>query len=86
MSAQPQSQIIKSIPLVDFIAIVLKISGAILVLSSFYQLGLRGTYLGDYFGYLMKKRVTGFPFSILNNPMYVGSTLIFVGMAMRYAN
>lgn len=56
--------------------------GAVLVLSSFARLGFAGTYLGDYFGILMDSRVTKFPFNILDDPMYDGSTLIFFGKAV----
>lgn len=59
--------------------------GNILVLSSMYALGVTGTYLGDYFGILMDERVTGFPFNINDNPMYNGSTLCFLGVALWYA-
>lgn len=62
--------------------ITLIIVGSILVLTSFYQLGMCGTYLGDYFGILMESRVTGFPFNILDHPMYDGSTLVFLGKAI----
>ena len=44
-----------------------------------------GTYLGDYFGILMSHRVTSFPFNVLENPMYNGSTLCFLGTALWYA-
>ncbi|KAG0663656.1 Phosphatidyl-N-methylethanolamine N-methyltransferase [Maudiozyma exigua] len=56
--------------------------GQILVLSSMYQLGITGTYLGDYFGILMDDRVTSFPFNVSNNPMYQGSTLSFLGISL----
>ncbi|AJV45629.1 Opi3p [Saccharomyces cerevisiae YJM1401] len=56
--------------------------GQVLVLSSMYKLGITGTYLGDYFGILMDERVTGFPFNVSNNPMYQGSTLSFLGIAL----
>ncbi|EMG45462.1 OPI3 Phosphatidyl-N-methylethanolamine N-methyltransferase [Candida maltosa Xu316] len=59
--------------------------GNVLVLSSMWALGVTGTYLGDYFGILMTKRVTGFPFNINDNPMYNGSTLCFLGTALWYA-
>ena len=58
------------------------IIGQILVLSSMYQLGITGTYLGDYFGILMNDRVTSFPFNVSNNPMYQGSTLSFLGISL----
>lgn len=72
--------------LLEFLAIGIFITGQILVLSSFYQLGLTGTFLGDYCGILMDAPVTSFPFNILNNPMYVGSTLSFLAMAFYYAS
>lgn len=50
-----------------------------------WALGVTGTYLGDYFGILMDSRVTGFPFNVVDNPMYVGSTLSFLGTAFWYA-
>ncbi|KAG4103512.1 phospholipid methyltransferase [Neocallimastix lanati (nom. inval.)] len=56
--------------------------GSVLVYSSMYVLGIIGTYLGDYFGILMEKRVTGFPFNVCDNPMYTGSTLNFLGTAL----
>jgi len=31
----------------------------------------------------MNKRVTGFPFNIMNNPMYWGSTMNFLGYSLR---
>ena len=30
----------------------------------------------------MPARVTGYPFNVLSDPMYVGSTMIFVGHAL----
>lgn len=65
-------------------AIVLTACGVVLVLTSFYQLGMTGTFLGDYFGILMKKRITAFPFNVMSDPMYNGSTMIFLGKAILY--
>ncbi|ORX40271.1 phospholipid methyltransferase-domain-containing protein [Kockovaella imperatae] len=59
-------------------------AGQVFVLSSMWALGVTGTYLGDYFGILMSKRVTGFPFNVLNDPMYVGSFLSHLGTALWY--
>lgn len=56
--------------------------GSILVLTSMYALGVTGTYLGDYFGILMDAPVTGFPFNVTGSPMYWGSTLNFLGVAL----
>ncbi|POI30371.1 hypothetical protein CIB84_005878, partial [Bambusicola thoracicus] len=37
---------------------------------------------GDYFGILMEAKVTCFPFSILDNPMYWGSTAVYLGWSL----
>jgi methylene-fatty-acyl-phospholipid synthase len=72
--------------LIELISIVLFILGQIFVLSSFYKLGITGTFLGDYCGILMDAPVTTFPFNILNNPMYIGSTLSFLALALYYTS
>lgn len=51
-----------------------------------YMLGITGTFLGDYFGILMDEMVTGFPFSVLKNPMYDGSTMNFIAVAIWYVS
>ncbi|KAJ2896239.1 uncharacterized protein MKZ38_005733 [Zalerion maritima] len=58
--------------------------GNILVLTSTWALGITGTFLGDYFGILQEKMVTGFPFNVSSAPMYHGSTLSFLGTALLY--
>ncbi|KAL0059982.1 Phosphatidyl-N-methylethanolamine N-methyltransferase [Marasmius tenuissimus] len=58
--------------------------GNFLVYTSYFALGFYGTHLGDYFGILQKERVTQFPFNILNDPMYVGSTMCFIGASFWY--
>ncbi|XP_046566093.1 phosphatidylethanolamine N-methyltransferase-like isoform X1 [Haliotis rubra] len=60
--------------------------GVLLVVSSFLALGFFGTYLGDYFGILMDEKVTSFPFNLVGNPMYVGSTINYLGMALIRAS
>ncbi|KAK4685253.1 hypothetical protein P7C73_g4903, partial [Tremellales sp. Uapishka_1] len=80
---QPHLAIL-SHPAVKVLAGILIASGQILAVTSIYALGLTGTYLGDYFGILMSERVTGFPFNLLSDPMYVGSTLTFLGSALWY--
>lgn len=57
--------------------------GLVLVMSAYYRLGITGTYLGDYFGILMKERVVSFPFSHFSDPMYLGSFLTFLGISLR---
>jgi phosphatidylethanolamine N-methyltransferase len=63
-------------------AYILFAAGNILVLSSMWALGVTGTYLGDYFGILMDAPVTGFPFNVTGSPMYWGSTMSFLGVAL----
>ncbi|ODV94111.1 hypothetical protein PACTADRAFT_4066 [Pachysolen tannophilus NRRL Y-2460] len=76
---QPEYEnLIKSLGLIIFSI------GSILVVSSMYKLGITGTYLGDYFGILMSKRVVSFPFNVCSNPMYNGSSLCFLGTALWY--
>ncbi|KAI9470699.1 MAG: phospholipid methyltransferase-domain-containing protein [Benjaminiella poitrasii] len=70
--------------IVQISAVLLFLTGNILVLSSMWALGVTGTYLGDYFGILMKERVTGFPFNVCDNPMYIGSTCTFMATALWY--
>ena len=72
-----------AIPLIDPIAKLSLIAGSVLVLSSMYKLGITGTYLGDHFGILMNARITSFPFNVVEHPMYYGSTLCFLSMALK---
>ncbi|XDV45192.1 hypothetical protein PO909_013329 [Leuciscus waleckii] len=56
--------------------------GSLFVISSFMALGVTGTFLGDYFGILMDQKVTSFPFNVMENPMYWGSTANYLGLAL----
>ncbi|KAF8460213.1 phospholipid methyltransferase, partial [Gautieria morchelliformis] len=58
--------------------------GQTFVISSTWVLGITGTFLGDYFGILIDDRVEGFPFNVIENPTYVGSTLCFAAGALWY--
>ena len=49
-----------------------------------WALGITGTYLGDYFGILMNEMVTGFPFNFTSSPMYLGSTMNFLALALWF--
>jgi phosphatidylethanolamine/phosphatidyl-N-methylethanolamine N-methyltransferase len=71
-----------SSPINQFVCLVLFVIGSTLVLSSFWVLGITGTYLGDYFGILMKEKVMGFPFNVCENPMYTGSVLNLLAAAL----
>ncbi|KAK2885120.1 phosphatidylethanolamine N-methyltransferase isoform X2 [Channa argus] len=71
---------------VFYTGVVLIVLGTLLVVSSFLALGFTGTFLGDYFGVLMDEKVTGFPFNIIDNPMYWGSTANYLGLALIAAS
>ncbi|PRP77176.1 hypothetical protein PROFUN_14517 [Planoprotostelium fungivorum] len=57
-------------------------AGSVLVGATYLRLGITGTYLGDYFGILMDEKVEGFPFNVMANPMYNGSTLTFIALSL----
>ena len=69
-------------PLDTLVPVALFAAGQTFVLTSTWSLGITGTFLGDYFGILMDSRVEGFPFNVLRDPMYVGSTMCFAATAL----
>ncbi|KAL9709636.1 Phosphatidyl-N-methylethanolamine N-methyltransferase [Leucoagaricus gongylophorus] len=71
-------------PFSIYVPVILFFSGQLFVITSTWALGITGTFLGDYFGILMDHRVVAFPFNVLENPMYVGSTLCFLATALWY--
>ncbi|XP_015283130.1 PREDICTED: phosphatidylethanolamine N-methyltransferase isoform X2 [Gekko japonicus] len=85
MKRQPKLEALDSLP-GYYAGAGLVAIGVVFVLSSFLALGFVGTFLGDYFGILMKAKVTCFPFSVLDNPMYCGSTAIYLGWALMLAS
>jgi len=80
---QPRVQLLPE-PYDTIIPVALFGLGQIFVITSTWVLGITGTFLGDYFGILMDHKVTGFPFNVLRDPMYVGSTMCFAGTALWY--
>nr|XP_030717026.1 phosphatidylethanolamine N-methyltransferase [Globicephala melas] len=85
MLSQPRMQSLDN-PLAYRMGLALLGVGGVFVLSSFLALGFTGTFLGDYFGILKETRVTTFPFSVLDNPMYWGSTANYLGWAIMHAS
>lgn len=83
IAEQPHAQILPE-PLNVVVPAVLVGLGQLFVVTSTWQLGITGTFLGDYFGILMDHRVEGFPFNVLTDPMYVGSTMSFIGTSLWY--
>lgn len=78
---QPHAKILPE-PLDTLVPAVLFVLGQTFVITSTWALGITGTFLGDYFGILMDHRVEGFPFNVLRDPMYVGSTMSFAATAL----
>ncbi|KAK7918538.1 hypothetical protein WMY93_009822 [Mugilogobius chulae] len=81
MKAQPRWELLERTE-VQYTGVLLMVVGTVLVVSSFLALGFTGTFLGDYFGILMEEKVTGFPFNLIDNPMYWGSTANYLGLAL----
>ncbi|KAJ3324598.1 Phosphatidyl-N-methylethanolamine N-methyltransferase [Boothiomyces sp. JEL0866] len=75
-----------SLPAVVAFGYIISTIGSMFVFFSMKGLGIHGTYLGDYFGILKTERVTGFPFNVVEHPMYYGSTMCFLGTAIWYAS
>jgi len=80
---QPKQAILPE-PFNTLVPAALFLIGQIFVITSTWALGITGTFLGDYFGILMDHRVEGFPFNLLRDPMYVGSTICFAAGALWY--
>jgi hypothetical protein len=50
------------------------------IITSTWALGIMGIFLDDYFGILIDHCIEGFPFNMLHDPMYLGSTMSFAAM------
>ncbi|KAH8831126.1 phospholipid methyltransferase [Flagelloscypha sp. PMI_526] len=92
LQSQPQVELLPE-PLDIVLPVMLFFVGQIFVITSTWSLGITGTFLGDYFGILMDHRVEGqltlfrdhrFPFNVLRDPMYDGSTMSFLATALWY--
>ena len=60
--------------------------GTALVIGSYYRLGFYGAFMGDHFGILLDHKITEFPYNIVDDPMYVGTPLIYFGWAIERAS
>lgn len=72
--------------LVQALGYLIVAAGAILVLVSGWKLGFFVSFMGDYFGLLLSDKVTGFPFNVVNDPMYFGSGLVYLGLSLQHAS
>ena len=67
---------------ITWLGYLILLIGIILVLSATYKLGIVGTFNGDAYGFLLPNIITSFPFNLFSAPMYLGSTLNFLGYAL----
>lgn len=81
LASQPANELLMH-PAIKALGALLFVAGQVFVLSSMWALGFTGTYLGDYFGILMDGMVKGFPFNVMGDPMYWGSSMCFAGYAL----
>ena len=63
---------------------IMVIVGSLLVLASFYRLGLRGLYFGDHFGFVFNEKITAFPYDTFDSPQYVGTVMLHFGFGFTY--
>ena len=82
MSQWPIHPDLATSPWVKLAAVLCFGVGIVLVYTSMAALGVAGTFLGDYFGILQTQMITSFPFNVVANPMYVGSSLCYLGHAL----
>lgn len=68
----------------SLVGIMFILFGGYLIIISFVKLGLRGMYFGDHFGFLLKNKITSFPYNVLENPQYIGNTLLYFGIAILF--
>ena len=78
---QPRTRLLPAL-LDTLVPVALFAIGQIFVATSSWALGITGRFMGDYFGILKDSRVEGFPFNVLRDPMYVGSTMTFAATAL----
>ena len=56
--------------------------GLTLIIFSSFRLGVRGVYYADYFDIKMDFTVNVFPYNIISDPLYVGTTMCFLSYAL----
>ena len=56
----------------------------LLILSSFYRLGIRNMFYGDFFGFFMKEKIESFPYNFIGHPQYVAASFLYIGYALFY--
>jgi phosphatidylethanolamine N-methyltransferase len=66
------------------ISVLIVVFGFALNFMAYYRLGIHGIYYADYFDILFPEMVTAFPYNVLDNPLYVGSFMLFFGNALFF--
>jgi phosphatidylethanolamine/phosphatidyl-N-methylethanolamine N-methyltransferase len=70
-------------PLLNALGFSLVTLGTVISMTGYVQLGVKGTYMGEAFGFFCPSLLTSFPYGTFDNPMYLGSTLMHFGWALR---
>jgi protein-S-isoprenylcysteine O-methyltransferase Ste14 len=77
---QPRARLLPT-PFDTLVPAALFVIGQTFIVTSTWSLGITGRFLGDYFGIIMDARVKTFPYNVLRDPIYVGSTMCFAATA-----
>mmetsp|Transcript_24928 Transcript_24928/g.26020 ORF Transcript_24928/g.26020 Transcript_24928/m.26020 type:complete len:223 (+) Transcript_24928:41-709(+) len=67
---------------IEILGALMAIFGFVLIFGSYYRLGMRNMYFGDYFGFTFKEMITAFPYNRFDNPQYIGTTCFFLGLSI----
>ena len=78
---QPRARLLPT-PFDTLVPGALFIIGQTFIVMSTRSLGITGRFLGDYFGIIMDARVETFPYNVLRDPIYVGSTMCYAAEAL----
>ncbi|KAK2186938.1 hypothetical protein NP493_182g04003 [Ridgeia piscesae] len=62
------------------------ILGSSLNLCTLCSLGIKGAYFGEFFGFLLPRKLQSFPFNIVEHGFYVGTVLLYLGLALVSAS
>jgi len=71
-------------PLVQYAGYFLFLLFAYIFMMAATQLGLRGMYYGDHFGFLLEDKLTGFPFKYMYHPQYISIIGMQIAGAMVF--
>jgi phosphatidylethanolamine/phosphatidyl-N-methylethanolamine N-methyltransferase len=78
-----RAKLLEAVPGIEVMATCLVVFGTVLSMSGFVQLGVKGTYMGEAFGFFCPCLITSLPFNAFQDPMYLGSSLMHLGWALQ---